>query len=349
MDPAPASPELFGAPVATWALIVSILSFATAMVALGWQIAKHFLDGGRVKVYLNTAIWEPEVMLMTNRSGRFALQNDHHAHGITHGRALELAQLVVENPGRVPVTIYSPSLSFSGHGKKDHSVGPRMFKTGGSFGADEAVSNAVVRLEPFGRVTFLLDYWSVMPNLLKKAPKGQVVVRGYVGVAGRTKRPQKSGWNLRWRINRGTYTAIEGSPKFTPFSVIWREMYVQLPERAEDESHRHPNADPPITRGMLRSLLDEAMSRFDARPDREELAETLNELAMERGDKFPMLGYSTLEAYEALDRMDGHLTDWTEGLFHLKRKRRQENKSTDVRAADASDEVDAESTGDFCP
>lgn len=322
MNPVPVAPELFGAPVATWALIVSILSFATAMVALGWQIAKHFLDGGRVRVYLNTAIWEPEFMLMTNRSGRFALQNDGHAHSVTHGRALELAQLVVENPGRVPVTIYSPGLSVSGHGKKDHSIVPRMFQTKGAFGPEEAVSDTVVRLEPYGRVTFLLDYWSVIPSLLKEAPKGRVVVRGYVGVAGRTKRPQMSTWKLRWQIDRGTYTAIEGSPKFTPFSVMWREMYVQLPESTE-ESHRHPNAGPPITRGMLRLILDEAMSRFDARPDREELTEALNEIATKRGDKFPVLGYSTLEAYEALERMKGHLADWTVGLSYTVRDARQ--------------------------
>lgn len=316
MDPSPATPELFGASVATWALIVSILSFAAAMVALGWQIAKHFLDGGRVRVYLNTAIWEPEFMLITNRSGRFAFQNGDHAHSVTHGRALELAQLVVENPGRVPVTIYSPGLSISGHSKKDHSFVPRMFNTGGSYGPDEAVSDTVVRLEPYGRVTFLLDYWSVMPSLLKEAPKGRVVVRGYVGVAGRTKRPQKSDWRLRWQIDRGTYTAIEGSPKFTPFSVMWRELYVRLPDRAEDESRRHPNAGPQITRGMLRFVLDEAMSRFVARPERKELTEALNEIATKSGDKHPVLGYSTFEAYEALDRMEGHLTDWSEGLFY---------------------------------
>lgn len=349
MNPVPTAPELFGAPVAMWALIVSILSFTIAMVALGWQIAKHFLDGGRVRVYLNTAIWEPEFMLLTNRSGRFALQNDHHARSVTYGRALELAQLVVENPGRVPVTIYSPGLTISGHGKKNHSIVPRMFKTEGSFGPDEAVSDTVVRLEPYGRVTFLLDHWSVMPSLLKESPKGQVIVRGYVGVAGRTKRPQKSSWKLRWQINRGTYTAIEGSPEFTPFSMMWREMYVQLPESADDESHRHPNAGPPITRGMLRYMLDEAMSRFGARPGREELTEALNEIATKRGDKFPMLGYSAFEAYEALDRMEGHLTDWTEGLSHRKRKHRDEDKSTETSTADKSGEVNTKPTRGSCP
>ncbi|WP_223692776.1 hypothetical protein [Leifsonia poae] len=319
MTPTPPSPELLGAPVATWALIVSSFSFAIALIALGWQVAKHFLDGGRVRVYLNTCVLEPEFMLSTNRSGRFALQNDVTARSVTDGRALELAQLVVENPGRVSVTIYSPGLSFSGHGKKNHSIVPRMFETGPSFGPDQAVVDTVVRLEPYGRVTFLLDYWSVMSTLLKDAPRGNVAVRGFVGVAGRTKRPQRSSRKRRWRIAKGSYTAIAGSPDFTPYSVIWREMYVRLPERVDEDTQRNPNAGTPTTRGMLHYLLDEAMSRFDERPERELFSDALNEIAKEHGDQFPVLGYSVFEAYQALDRMEGHLAPWTEGLFHRTR------------------------------
>ncbi len=318
MNPAAPSPEMFGAPVATWALMISLLSFAIAIVALVWQVTKHFLDGGRVKVYLNTAVWEPEFMLATNRSGRFALKNDNVARSALHGRALELAQLVVENPGRVPVTIYSPGLSISGGGKKDHSLVPRMFGTEDSFGPDRAVTDTVVRIEPYGRVTFLLDYWSVMPGLLREAPKGRVFMRGFVGVAGRTKRPQKSSWRRRWRINEGAYTAIEGSPDFTPFSVLWREMYIRLPKRADDDPGRHPDAGKPITRGLLTYILDEAMSRFDERPEREELKCALDELAKKHGDRFPMLGYNVFEAYEALDRMEGHLVDWAAGRSQRK-------------------------------
>ncbi|NGN95315.1 hypothetical protein G5C66_21570 [Nocardioides sp. KC13] len=96
------TPELFGLPVAVWALVVSLLSFGAALFALGWQIIKHFLDGGRVRVYLNAAIWEPGVVLATNHSGRMVLKNNHSAWSVTRGRALELAQLVVENLGGRP-------------------------------------------------------------------------------------------------------------------------------------------------------------------------------------------------------------------------------------------------------
>lgn len=277
---------------------------------------------------------------LTNRPGRFALKNDNTARSVTHGRALELAQLVVENPGRVPLTVYSPGLSISGHGKKNHSLVPRMFATE-AFGPDKAVTDTVVRLEPYGRVTFLLDYWSVMPNLLKEAPRGKVTVRGFVGVAGRTKRPQKSSWRRRWQIGKGTYTAIVGSPEFTPFSVMWREMYVRLPERAEDENQRHPNAGPPITRGMLGYMLEKAMSRFDERPDREQLTEALDEIAKESGDRYPMLGTHVFGAYEALDRMEGRLAGWTEGLFRVGRKNKKPDENDAPSSAEETDESDA--------
>jgi hypothetical protein len=192
MNPIPPSPELFGAPVATWALAVSLLSFGIVQVALGWHVTRHFLDGGRGKVYLNTAVLEPEFMLATSRSGRFALQNDNAACSVTHGQALELSQLVEENPGRACVTVYLPGLSISGHGKKKHSLVLRMFATEASFGPDKTVADTVARLEPDGRVAFHLDYWSVIPSLLKEAPRGTVFVQRFVGVAGRTKRPQKS-------------------------------------------------------------------------------------------------------------------------------------------------------------
>ena len=340
--------DLLRVPVAVWALGVSLLSFLIALAALGWQVAKHFLDGGRVKVYLNTAIWEPEVKLTTNSSGTLILQSDDSARSVTHGRALELAQLVVENPGRAAVTIYSPGLSISGHGKKHHSLVPRMFSTDGSFGPDNAVTDTVVRLEPYARVTFLLDYWSVMPSIVKQAQKDRVFLRGFVGVAGRTKRPQRSSRRLRWRIERGAYTAIQGSPEFTPLAVLWRQMFVGLPAHVDDDPDRHPNAGTPITRGMANYLLDEAMSRFGDRPELDDLKAALDEIAQRNGDRFPMLGMNVYWGYEALYRMEGHLTAWTEGLFQrelVKRRVAKDAESWTTEAAPSDQTTEGEARG----
>ncbi|PPF44142.1 hypothetical protein C5B85_10880 [Pseudoclavibacter sp. AY1F1] len=318
-------PELLGQPLAAWALAVSLCSFAIASIALVWQIVKHFLDGGRVRVYLNTAVWQPEFMVATNRSGRFEFKNDQAARAVTHGRGLELAQLVIENPGKVPVTIYSPGFLITGHGKKEHTVSPRSYVTGDGYGPDAAIGDSVVRLEPYGRVTFLLDYLSILPLAFEDDGTERVWLRGHVGVAGRTRRPQKSSRRRRWRIERDTYTSIVGSPDFTPFSVMWRAMYPQLPEKVEDEVDRHPMHGKPITRGMLRYILDEAMARFEVRPERAQLETALEEIAKSRDDKLPMLPLMLYEAYDALDRMDGHLTGWTEGLAFARRAAHPDN------------------------
>lgn len=323
--PVPASPELMGLSVVTLTLVISLLSFVIAIVALFWQIAKHFLDGGRVRVYLNTAIWEPEFMLATNRSGRLRLKDDQSARSVIRGRALEVAQLVVENPGRIPVTIYSPGLAFSGHGRKDHSVVPRMFGTDGTYGPDDALTDRVVRIEPYGRATFLLDLWSVMPGLLEDAPKGEVVVRGQVEVAGK-RSPTRSRWRKRWRIRSGMYTAIEGNPDFTPFAVIWGTMYRYLPTYENAQRDRHPNAGLRVSRGMVGLLLDEVMSGFDERPEEALFKDAMDAAAEERGEKFPSYALPSLYAYQALDRMQGHLTDWSEGLFRANREGRKEQE-----------------------
>lgn len=303
------------------ALITSLLSFVIAVVALIWQIVKHVLDGGRVKVYLNTAIWQPGSRININRSGRFTLPNDQVAQTVVYGRALELAQLVVENPGRLPVTIHSPGLAFSGHGTKHHSVVPRMFGTDAVHGLNEAITDTVVRIEPYARATFLLDYWSVMPGILGDAPDGQVFVRGYVGVAGKANRPRESVRRLRWKINRDRYTAIEGSPDFTPYGVLWRVLYRHLQEHGNADGDH--DAGRRVSRESVGYLLEETMPRFGQRPELEQLADALTGAAEKLGEQLLGFRLALRNAYEELDRMNGHLTEWAEGLSVAQREKKE--------------------------
>lgn len=327
--PVPASPEFLGLSVVTLTLVISLLSFAAALAALIWQFAKHVLDGGRVRVYLNAAIWEPDFMLATNRSGRLLLKDDQSARAVVRGRALEVAQLVVENPGRIPVTVYSPGLAFSGHGKKSHSMVPRMFGTDGAYGPDDALTDSVVRIEPYGRVTFLLDFWSVIPGVLEDTPKGEVVVRAQVDVAGK-RFPQRSSRRKRWRIRRGMYTAIEGSPDITPYAVIWGVMFRHLPTYEETQRDTHPNTGRRVSRGMVGFLLQEVMSGFEERPEEERFKDAMDAAAEKHGEKFSSFGLESLYAYRELDRMKGHLTEWSEGLSRVNREKRKKLAESDA-------------------
>lgn len=167
-------------------------------------------------------------------------------------------------------------------------------------------------------MTFLLDYWSVVTRLLEQAPRQRLAIRGFVSVAGRTRRPQKSSWRLRWRLHRGDYAAIPGSPQFTPFAVLWRELYVRLPE--QEEPSRAATSGRSITRSMADHLLLAAMSKFETRPSRELLQKALEDEAKEYGVRFPAVGSALFNGYRVLDRMDGHLTDWDDGLIRPSRQ-----------------------------
>lgn len=273
-------------------------------------------------------------MISINSSGRFEFNNNRASRSVTHGRALELAQLVVENPGRIPLTIHSPGLSFSGHGKNNHTSIPRMFEADESFGLDSAVKDTVFRLEPYDRVTFLFDYRSVIPEIIKDAPKGRVAIRGCVSVAGhtkRTKKPQRSNLRRRWVIHRGMYTAITGSPKFTPFSVLWRKLYNYLPTLPSDaDLNRNTGDFRLLTQNDLTHVLNLAMSRFTERPKLEKLREEFTEVAKEFKCETLYIDFYLYDAYELLDRMEGNLTSWTDGLFYRAWRKKDENGSQDI-------------------
>lgn len=342
-------PELWGMPVAILAFILSLFSVLLACFLAWWQLRKHFLDGGRVKVFLNVAAWTPPRSgdrsegLFRRWDGVFRLNDprwpvsEQAASRVKNGYSLEIAQLVVENPGKVPVTIYDPSLWFSGHGRpglgrrKRHFASTRMYEAAGVHGANRAITDIEYRLEPYARVTFMLDYWPLVREVLAESKRGRVHVRGYVAVAGKPSKPQLSKRKLRWKLKKDTYTSVAGSPKITPIAVLWGALWRRLPESAESrEAIKFDEAKDavetveslPITRDRIRRLLDEAMSQYESRPEAKKLGETLEELAEKHGDYESMLSIQIFDAYEELDALEGHLGGWTDALKSYARKQR---------------------------
>lgn len=206
-------------------------------------------------------------MLATNRSGRVLLKDDQSAQAVVRGRALEVAQLVVENPGRIPVTVYSPGLAFSGHEKEafggaENVQGWWAVRPGRPAHGQHRAHRALRAGD------FMLDFWSVMPGILKDTPTGEVVVRGQIDVAGK-RRLRRSSWWRRWKIHNGMYTALENSPDFTPYAVGLGSD-VSTPAQVRGGQARHaPNARWRVTRGTVGFLLDKVMSGFAVRPEDE--------------------------------------------------------------------------------
>jgi hypothetical protein len=293
---------LFGLPIEIVALLVAGLGLIASLAALTWQFTKHILDGGRVKVYLNPGVWEPGFVIRINRSGKFAMREESlYANSRDN---FEIAQLVVENPGRTAITIYSPGLALTGTGYKAHSVTPRSFDVN-DLSTDSPSNESVVRLEPYDRVSFTYDYWSVVPSLLEKAGPRGIAIRGFVSVAGRTKRPQKSSWRRRWKIREGDFTAFVGPPKIAPFTVLWRELYRRFPEPSE-----LGDGQPRLTKGMLKYVLERAMRKFESAPDRDTFQEALEYEGKKVGDQFGLVTIGLWEGYEELERLKEHLGPW---------------------------------------
>jgi hypothetical protein len=291
--------------VATLALAVSLLSFAVALGALGWQIAKHRLDGGRPRVYLNAALWEPHAKILVNRSGEWELSTVGLDGPLREN--IELAQLVVENPGRTAITIYSPGLAIEGTGKPDYSISPRRFALR-SYGADRSTNETSVRLDPYDRVTFLLDYWSVVPRLLGEANGGSIQLRGCISVAGRS-RLCMSSKRLAWNVPPGAWTARTDIEEIDPFTVIWRELFkANVKKHSSDEEE---DGFPGFSLGVIVRM---AMQKFSERPNVGDFIDALRQAHREDElSEIGAIGYAILLSSmdESLDRHEGHLSAWS--------------------------------------
>ncbi|QFZ76373.1 hypothetical protein GFH48_26670 [Streptomyces fagopyri] len=303
MTSASASPTLFETPVAVLALAVSLLSLATALGALGWQIAKHRLDGGRPKVYLNTAVWEPGRRLTVNRSGKWELFDG--GFGAPGAENIELAQLVVENPGRTAITVYSPGLAVAGTRSKNYRISPRSFELK-DFGADSSTAATSVRINPYDRVTFLFDYWSAMSRLKKEANGQGVRLRGCVSVAGRGK-SSLSSKRLAWLIQPEAWMARTGRAEISPFTVIWRELM-----RANVKKFSSGSGDEEGGGGYLLGIIvSQAMQEFPDRPSVRDFVDALRRADQQHGRENFQYASLILSMDEALDCYGGKLSAWT--------------------------------------
>ncbi|WP_420035771.1 hypothetical protein ACN2WE_29110 [Streptomyces sp. cg28] len=294
------TPELFGAPTASLALAVSALSFTVAFTALAWQVMKHRLDGGRPKVYLNVAIWEPHRSLHVNRNGKWEIP------ATVGSENLELAQLVVENPGRTAITIYTPAIAIRGTKNRQYTMTPRLFPVKGG-GADAATGDMSVRIDPYDRVTFLFDYWSIIPRLLGESSNGTIKLRGCISVAGRNK-VQKSSWLHSWKIRAGRWTAQTEVAKISPYTLIWREVFKSNARTFSqaDDLDRYPDFS-------IDTIVRSAMQKFDERPQVEAFIEALEEAAgRSRVENLDFTGV-LLNMDNTLDAHADHLGEWPWG------------------------------------
>jgi hypothetical protein len=197
--------------VAAFALVAS---FAAIVISI-WM---HRDSAGRVNVRMNATSYVPfagTAKLYRNTTGTFKLDESAEP-------SVEMCQVVIENPGRVGVTVTDVELRIEGIGQK-YSVTPRIFHTDG-FDGQHAESKTFFRLEPYDRKNLLLDCWSIIDSTFVEYPSlSEIAIHAEVTVAGR-RFPFHSKKHGYWRIKREHVSFVNSHTIRRPRNIIVTEL-----------------------------------------------------------------------------------------------------------------------------
>lgn len=179
-----------------FAAVGAIAAVVTAVAAI--QINKS--TAGRATVLLKLAGYEPLAgTLSTVTEGKFSRRGN-------ESPFMELAQVVVENPGRFPVTIREVTLRLYGTKAKRRTVTPRVFELA-NMRASSASTDTYKRLGAYDHVTYLMDFWSVVDGEFEKDPTlHKVTMKAEVAIAGH-RRVFQSG--AKWVFYSNTLSALK--------------------------------------------------------------------------------------------------------------------------------------------
>lgn len=219
--PAPSVSDIAPADVAAWiALALSVLGLLVTLLL-------RYLDGPRARVRMRAVLHNVGFGgTITYNTGAWPIPGAHPAReqGMPdRGDVIELAEIVVENVGRHPMTVYD--VGFAWRGKRKPRWGRRLkhysvpipiapqredenkYATGDRF-----------RVEPADMITLLVDYWSVVRSS-RPNRHGRIKLRASVLIAGR-RRAKLSRRKLAWTIPDAAQTAVDALQVVPLRSVI---------------------------------------------------------------------------------------------------------------------------------
>lgn len=290
--------------IAWMSVVVSTLSFLMSIVLLSWQIRKHILDGPRIQLDINTVFYYPECEIGTNESGDFTYKINHLSKGFLRGDCVELCKIIIENPGREAVTIYSPGLELEFSGRTKY-FSPELYRLNirGNNKGSTLDQDDTYRLEPYDRIVLYFDYWHIINMIRRKenARDEKIQLRGSVRVVGKNNRYQST--KTRWIINPGIYTAIEGNPRMSTYRVLLSSMSPYIPQETDSTNS--------VTRNSLEVVLQHAMEEFEKRPSIEEFIQALKDYSCNiYGDRKISFYSSTQAGYDELNSRGYREEDW---------------------------------------
>ena len=208
--------------------IVAWAGLALAAISVAAQFLARYLDGGRARVRL-VHVLRDDVGVFTLDSGQWpvpktAIRGDAARDPSAY---VEMAEVIVENKGRHPITVYQ--IGFQWRGERSrwykrravHHAIPRIFKMEG-FGERSYLDVTEARIEPADRISVLFDYWSLLPAD-RASIGGRRKLRATAHVAGRARRTLSSR-RRQWVIPDSAVSGIKDVTRLTARGLIARAI-----------------------------------------------------------------------------------------------------------------------------
>ncbi|WP_295123528.1 hypothetical protein [uncultured Leifsonia sp.] len=217
-------------PTAWIALILSIIGILVTVVL-------RYLDGPRVRVRVRPVLFNVGPgHTVTYHGGQWPIPTASEGGSLKKpdpGEVIELAEILIENTGRNPATVYEVGFRWLGKKRKGqwwrrrvhHSSVPTPIRPPNQEGPFYADGDQF-RLEPSDVVSVLANYWDLVRSQ-RPNPKGRIELRAAVRVAGRHRlklSPRKS----RWRIPDDAVTSVGKSKKIPLRAVITKSIGLSL-------------------------------------------------------------------------------------------------------------------------
>ncbi len=211
-------------PVAMAALILSVF-------ALSAQLLSRYLDGGRVRVTLRPLLYDPFGGIVHSvdsgewpyRTKRARELNE----SANRGTAVDLAEIVLENVGRLAITVTSIQVAKRSDARRRfrrqwHHFGLPPYELT-DFEPNRFVSSVdSFRLEPYSRISILVDPWLLLaPG--RRTKEGFTILRATAQVPGR--RRSYSSPRRAWRVLDSVVTSIEAASTKPLQAVITKAIF----------------------------------------------------------------------------------------------------------------------------
>lgn len=212
------------------------IALALSIVGLVVTVFLRYLDGPRVRVRMRPILFNVGMLggTITYHGGKWpipAIDSGIAMKRPDPGEVIELAEIVIENAGRQPMTVHEIGFHWLSERKgwrrrrvRNSSVPVtlrppyqegRVFADGDQF-----------RIEPSDVVTVLVNYWDLI-RTRRPSAKGRIDLRAGVRVAGR-RRIKLSPRKLRWRIPDSAVTSVGVSRKVPLRAVITKSVGLAL-------------------------------------------------------------------------------------------------------------------------